>query len=226
MPSRTVGVLCVALACVAGTAFADEPLLYVVEDDAVVFTNVPTDGARPVPGMIEAPSAGRAPQSALPALPDTIYDPYIERVAREHGLSPALIKSVALVESGFDPHAVSRAGAQGLMQLMPATADQYGVTDAFDPMANLDAGAQHLRMLLDRYGGDLTLALAAYNAGEGAVRRHNGVPRYRETVDYVRKVHEKLGRRPSGLPAEKAARAPQRPIHRKVLGDGSVLLSN
>jgi len=216
-------VLCAALACVAGTVSADEPLLYVVEDDAVVFTNQPMDGARPVPGMIEAPSAGGAPQSALP---ETIYDPYIERLAREHGLSPSLIKSVALVESGFDPHAVSRAGAQGLMQLMPATANQYGVTDAFDPMANLDAGARHLRMLLDRYGGDLTLALAAYNAGEGAVRRHNGVPRYRETVDYVRKVHEKLGRRPSGLPAERAARAPQRPIRRKVLGDGSVLLSN
>jgi len=222
-PGQAVRWLCAALACVAGIASAGEPLLYVVEDDAVVFTNQPMDGARPVPGMREAPSGRAAPRSVLP---ETIYDPHIERVAREHGLSPALIKSVVLVESGFDPHAVSHAGARGLMQLMPATADQYGVTDAFDPMANLDAGARHLRMLLDRYDGDLTLALAAYNAGEGAVRRHNGVPRYRETVDYVRKVHEKLGRKPSGLPVDSGVRKPQRPIRREVLGDGSVLLSN
>jgi soluble lytic murein transglycosylase-like protein len=222
-PRQAVRLLCVVLASVAGIASADEPLLYVVEDGAVVFTNQPMNGARPVPGMAEVPSAATTPRSGLP---ETIYDPYIESVAREYGLSSALIKSVALVESGLDPHAVSRAGARGLMQLMPATAERYGVTDAFDPMANLDAGARHLRMLLDRYDGDLTLALAAYNAGEGAVRRHNGVPRYPETVDYVRKVHEKLGRRPAGLPAESAVRGPQRPIRRQLLGDGSVLLSN
>jgi soluble lytic murein transglycosylase-like protein len=196
---------------------------YVVEGDTVLFTNVPTREARPIPGFPEADEAGVAARAALPS---TIYDPYIEQVARENGVSPALIKSVALVESGFDPHAVSGAGAQGLMQLMPTTAREYGVTDAFDPLANLRAGTRHLSKLLTRYDGDLTLALAAYNAGEGAVQRHNGVPAYAETVDYVRKVHEKLGRRPRGLPPKGGAARVVRPIRFKVLSDGSVLISN
>jgi len=202
----------------------DDTLSYVVEGGSIVFTNVPTPDARPVPGMTDdraaGPSRGRAQ-----ALPATIYDRHIDQVAGELGLSPALIKSVALVESGLDPHAESHAGAQGLMQLMPATAAAYGVTDAFDPLANLRAGARHLRDLLDEFDGDLTLALAAYNAGSGAVRRHKGVPAYRETVDYVRKVHEKLGRRPGALPATGGA-APSRPVRAKRLADGSVLISN
>jgi soluble lytic murein transglycosylase-like protein len=196
---------------------------YVVEGDTVLFTNVPTREARPIPGFPEADEAGVVARAALPS---TIYDPFIEQVARENGVSPALIKSVALVESGFDPHAVSGAGAQGLMQLMPTTAREYGVTDAFDPLANLRAGTRHLSKLLTRYDGDLTLALAAYNAGEGAVQRHNGVPAYAETVDYVRKVHEKLGRRPRGLPPKGGAAGVVRPIRFKVLSDGSVLISN
>lgn len=207
----------VALCCSA--ASATDPLFYEVEGDTIVFTNQRSSGGRPVPGFKESGIAG--PRESLPS---TIYDPFIDRVAEENDLSPKLIKAVALVESGFNPHAVSRAGAQGLMQLMPQTARQYGVQDAFDPQANLDAGAQHLRRLLDRYDGDLTLALAAYNAGEGAVSRHQGVPAYRETVDYVKKVHEKLGRRPPVLPA--ARKKASRPVRFKVLDDGSVLLSN
>lgn len=108
--------------------------------------------------------------------------------ARRHGLAPELVAAVAAVESGFDPAAVSPKGAQGLMQLMPATAASLGVADAFDPAANLDGGSRHLRALLARYGGDLEKALAAYNAGEGAVQRHGGVPPYRETREYVKKV--------------------------------------
>jgi len=206
-----------ALCCtVAG---ATEPLFYEVEGDTVVFTNQRSSGTRLVPGFTETGSAG--PRKTLPS---TIYDPFIDRVAQKNDLSPQLIKAVALVESGFNPHAVSSAGAQGLMQLMPQTAQQYGVQDAFDPQANLEAGAQHLRRLLDKYDDDLTLALAAYNAGEGAVSRHQGVPAYRETVDYVNKVHEKLGRRPPVLPETRKKAA--RPVRFKVLADGSVLLSN
>ena len=109
------------------------------------------------------------------------------------------------------------------MQLMPDTARRYGVTDAFNPLANLEAGAQHLRALLDEFDGDLKLALAAYNAGSGAVRRHNGVPAYTETLNYVRRVHETLGRRVEGLEPMKK---PSRPVKYQVLSDGSVLLSN
>ncbi len=219
MKYRALALAVAFLACSSSGSRAEEPMLYVIEGDQLIFTNVPSHaGARPVPGF----SAARGVTAAATRLPATIYDPYIERVARENGLSPDLIKAVALVESGLDPHAVSPKGAQGLMQLMPATARQYGVTDVFNPLANLEAGAQHLRALLDEFDGDLKLALAAYNAGSGAVRRHNGVPSYTETLNYVRRVHEKLGRQVDGLEPTK----PSRPVQYRVLSDGSVLLSN
>jgi soluble lytic murein transglycosylase-like protein len=108
--------------------------------------------------------------------------------ARRHGLDPALVLAVVAVESGFRPEAVSPKGAEGLMQLMPATAGSLGVRDALDPEQNLDAGVRHLGSLLTLYGGDLALALAAYNAGEGAVARHGGIPPYKETRAYVKRV--------------------------------------
>jgi hypothetical protein len=108
--------------------------------------------------------------------------------ARRHGLDPELVLAVVSVESGFQPAAVSRKGAQGLMQLMPPTAAALGVADPLDPGANLDGGARHLGALLARYGGDLRKALAAYNAGGGAVDRHKGVPPYVETRAYVAEV--------------------------------------
>jgi|SRR6266568_2011972 soluble lytic murein transglycosylase-like protein len=111
--------------------------------------------------------------------------------ARRHGLDPGLVLAVVSVESAFRPEAVSRKGAQGLMQLMPATAASLGVKDVFDPVENLDGGSRHLGSLLTLYGGDLVSALAAYNAGAGAVARHGGVPPYRETRAYVKKVLER-----------------------------------
>jgi soluble lytic murein transglycosylase-like protein len=116
--------------------------------------------------------------------------------ARRHGVDPALVLAVVGVESAFRPDAVSRKGAQGLMQLMPGTAAALGVSDAFDPAQNLDGGVRHLRSLVGRYRGDLTKALAAYNAGEGAVARHRGVPPYRETRDYVRRVLARYRKEP------------------------------
>ena len=168
-------------------------LFYYVEDDGRVVVTNTLEGRneQPLPG-IEPPAVSGAGSD----MPATLYDPFIERVAVEYGVAPGLIKAVALVESGFDPHAVSHKGAEGLMQLMPATAEIYGVKDSFDPLENLRAGTRHLRRLLDEFGGDVTLALAAYNAGSGAVRRHGGVPTYPETRRYVSKVHESMGRPP------------------------------
>jgi len=119
------------------------------------------------------------------------FERLVAESAQRHGLDPALVRAVVGVESGFQPQAVSPKGAQGLMQLMPATARDLGVTDPFDPAANLDGGSRHLSALVVRYEGDLTKALAAYNAGMGAVARHGGVPPYAETRKYVQKV---LGR--------------------------------
>ena len=116
------------------------------------------------------------------------FDELIETSAREFAVDPRLVKSVMLVESGFNPAAISRKGARGLMQLMPATAAEHGVSDIHDPRQNIAAGTKYLSRLLSYYSGDLVKSLAAYNAGEAAVDRYNGVPPYDETQLYVRKT--------------------------------------
>jgi soluble lytic murein transglycosylase-like protein len=116
------------------------------------------------------------------------YDDLIARAAGESSVDPRLVKSVMLVESGFDPAAVSRKGARGLMQLMPEIAAEQGIEDVHDPAQNISAGVRHLSRLLERYGGDIVKSLAAYNAGEAAVEKYDGVPPYEETRLYVRKT--------------------------------------
>ena len=116
------------------------------------------------------------------------FDDLINIVSKKHNMDPYLIKAVVHTESYFNPNATSRVGASGLMQLMPRTAEIYGVFDLYSPMKNLDAGVRHLRYLLRRYKNRLSIALAAYNAGEKAVRYYNGIPPYRETRRYIKKV--------------------------------------
>jgi len=115
-------------------------------------------------------------------------DAAIDAAAARHHVDPSLVRSVVKVESNFNPNAVSRKGAMGLMQLMPSTARSLNVSNPFDPAQNVDAGVRHLRKLLDSYGGNVRLSLAAYNAGAGAVARSAGVPHFRETQDYVRRI--------------------------------------
>ena len=115
-------------------------------------------------------------------------DTAIEQAAARHNVDPDLVRAVVKVESNFNPNAVSRKGAMGLMQLMPSTARQLKVKNPFDPEQNVDAGVRQLKQLLDNYGGDVKLTLAAYNAGAGAVARSSGVPHYAETQNYVRRI--------------------------------------
>ncbi|MEK8017244.1 MAG: lytic transglycosylase domain-containing protein [Candidatus Parabeggiatoa sp.] len=137
----------------------------------------------------------KTPPPLLPALSQhpkySDYAPLIEAAALNAGLSPALLHAVVQVESAYNPKARSKKGALGLMQLMPATAKRYKVHDRTDPMANLNGGAHYLRDLLTLFNDDLSLALAAYNAGENAVIRYgNTIPPYRETINYVKKVKQ------------------------------------
>jgi soluble lytic murein transglycosylase-like protein len=132
------------------------------------------------------------------------YDDLIVQHAQAQNLRPDLVRAVVQVESGYNPRAVSSKGAQGLMQLMPATARQLGVRAPFDPEENIRGGTTYLRQLLDRFDGNEELALAAYNAGPMAVDRYgNNIPPYRETRDYVRKVRTQTSVGASALPAKK-----------------------
>ncbi len=130
--------------------------------------------------------------------PDTPYADGIWSAARDNDLNPAILAAVAAVESRFDARAVSNKGARGLLQVMPSTGIRLGVKprQLFDPRTNLEIGARYLRELADRYSGDLALMLAAYNAGEGAVQKFGGIPPYRETLDYLRRVYARLGLTP------------------------------
>jgi hypothetical protein len=112
----------------------------------------------------------------------------IDEAAARHNVDPSLVRALIKVESNFNPNAVSRKGAMGLMQLMPQTARQLNVTNPFDPEQNVDAGVRHLKQLMESFGGDVKLSLAAYNAGAGAVSRSGGVPHFAETRNYVRRI--------------------------------------
>jgi soluble lytic murein transglycosylase-like protein len=122
------------------------------------------------------------------------YEPLIQEAAALHHVDPSLVRAVMRAESGFDAMAVSSAGAQGLMQLLPEVSEELGVTDPFDPRQNIFGGVRYLRWLLDRHNGDETLALASYNAGPGAVDTYAGVPPFPETQQYVRTITDRLAR--------------------------------
>jgi hypothetical protein len=142
----------------------------------------------PYPEPVAAVAAGlEQPAEPRALLQDTPYGEIIAAMSEAHGVDPLLVRALIQVESNYQARARSRKGAMGLMQLMPSTARSYNVRNPFDPRANIEAGIKHLKSLIDRFGR-LELGLAAYNAGEGAVTRFNGVPPYRETRNYVSRI--------------------------------------
>jgi soluble lytic murein transglycosylase-like protein len=149
------------------------------------------------PGGSDAPGSG-SPASVSAPVPPAQIDALVERNAATWQVDPALIKAVIANESGFNANATSKVGAQGLMQLMPETAAGLGVRDAYDPAQNVAGGARYLRGLLDRFGGDKRLAIAAYNAGPGAVAKYGDVPPYAETRNYVQNVLASFDKYSSG----------------------------
>jgi soluble lytic murein transglycosylase-like protein len=169
---------------------------YVDERGVIHFTNCPRDpefklyirdskddpslpGARPT-----------TPSYAVNIKDSTSYDPLINEFCQKYGVDSALIKAIIRAESGFNPIAVSRKGARGLMQLMPETASRVNVSNPFNPRENIEGGVRHFKYLLSLFNNDLKLSLAAYNAGENLVTQLGDIPPYRETIDYVQKVLE------------------------------------
>lgn len=180
---------------------------------------------------ISSPAVPRGFHSMLsPARSATdVTDPRLDRIVRDaaerHHVDQALVKAVINQESGWNPGAVSRKGAIGLMQLIPGTAQRFGAGNPFDPAQNVEAGTTYLKSLLDRYNNNLSLSLAAYNAGEHAVDLDGGVPAYRETQQYVQKVTEAYFRPDSGRNTTLWA-PPRRPVRKEVDSKGRVVYTN
>ena len=177
---KTEGDLVVLTLRNGGEVTCDKSLIERIVPDEVPYP----EPAAAVSRMPKAP----APQPSRTAmLRDTIYDELIASAAQAHGVDPILVQALIQVESNYRPGARSHKGAMGLMQIMPATARDYKVRNAYDPKANIEAGIKKLKGLLDKYQV-VDLALAAYNAGEGAVQKFNGIPPYRETQNYVTRI--------------------------------------
>lgn len=180
-----LGVLAVALLPERASA---EIYMYRDRQGALHFSNAPADPAY----QRWAPSSSGFRVSPRRMVQDKArrkaFDPIIAEAAQRHRVDAALVKAVIRAESDFVPYARSPKGALGLMQLMPATARLHNVWSVFEPKSNIEGGVRHLRLLLDQYNGNVRLALAAYNAGGGAVERHGGIPPYPETVNYLERV--------------------------------------
>jgi soluble lytic murein transglycosylase-like protein len=202
-----------AIRPVLRAVLATAVLLAPVLAGAAVEVRAGSAGRHVVTNENESQRARRlAPYLVVPAEDDLLT--LIERHAADRGLDPRLVRAVVQVESGYNPAALSNKGAMGLMQLMPATARDLAVERPFEPEANLRGGTEYLRALIERFGGRMELALAAYNAGPSAVERYGGVPPYAETLGYVHKVlslwrGEAL---PAIVPARAFPLAPARPV--------------
>ena len=222
--------LCVSLlslAVVATPAGAGSMYQFVDDQGVVHYTNVPGDPRYsfvrkdPEPAGTRPAAEGGSLSHGLRA-----FAHIIRAAAERHGVDTRLVEAIVQTESAGNPTAVSPKGARGLMQLMPERAAELGVRDSFDPTQNVDGGVRHMRDLLQRFGGDVTLALAAYNAGEAAVRSYGGVPPFAETREYVRRVWAMYDGGTSLAPRTLAlVTAPQR-IYRNVAEDGTLTFTN
>lgn len=206
-------VVLLATAGVAAPALADV-YRFVSRDGTVHFTNAPTDPRYRREGLT---SSTPIVLIARPMVRSPLYEREISEAAERYGIPEPLIRAVIRAESGFNPRAVSRRGARGLMQLMPETAAVLGVRDSFNPRQNIDAGVRHLRGLKERLGDDLRIVLAAYNAGEQAVLTYGGMPPYPETRQYVSRVLDLYGGAAATLP---------RSTFRTIDRNGTVVYTN
>jgi soluble lytic murein transglycosylase-like protein len=196
---------------------------YLDENDIQHFTNIP-----PVKRVWNLKVTGSEPVAAIqPVVVNQKSEPFvpiIEKYARDYQLDPSLIHSIIKAESNFNPKAVSSKGAQGLMQLMPATAARLGVSNSFDPEQNIRGGVRHFRWLMDNFNNNLDLSLAAYNAGENLVQRLGRVPAIKETLEYVRKITTQYDKKQLTAQNDKQSKAA--PTYRYVDEAGVLHITN
>ncbi len=207
----------VATAIVTAVPANAEVYRLATNDGTVHFTNAPTDPRYRGLGYSSGTAAGYL---RLPPADTGRYVTEIKDASGRYGVPERLVQAVIRVESAFNPRAVSIRGAQGLMQLMPETASLLGVRNSFDPQQNIDGGVRHLRGLIDRFGNDLPMALAAYNAGEKAVVMYRGIPPFAETRDYVTRVLYYYDGSTNGLAGAPTA------VYRTVGDDGTIIYTN
>jgi soluble lytic murein transglycosylase-like protein len=192
MFSRTIVILAFVLSLLASApGFGQTLYSYVDENGIRILTNIPPKN---VAKDLQVTGPPPAPPKPAPSKGGVSFDPIIEKYSAEYRMDPSLVRAMISKESGFNSKAVSPKGAQGLMQLMPATAARHGVRNTFDPEENIKGGIKHMRSLMDMFDNNLTLSLAAYNAGENLVQRIGRVPNIRETNDYVRTITQKYGK--------------------------------
>jgi Transglycosylase SLT domain len=222
MSKRWIGpLMLVAIWTVGVSPVRAQIASHVDEHGKLVYTNEDSNARR----TRDTINSGAGGASAVSPDPPKQLERIVHEVAEKHSVDPALVRAVISTESGWNPFAISRRGAIGLMQLIPGTAQRFGVGNPFDPVQNVEAGTLYLRALLDRYNGDLEKSLAAYNAGERAVDRSGGVPRIWETQRYVRKVTDAYFRPGSGR--DPAAWDPNRSsVRREVDSKGRVVFTN
>ena len=213
--TRSLGLIAFTAAIVMAAPVGAETYKFKAPDGSTHFTNAPADPRYQRMGFTTGTEAGWL------RLPEGDTAPYAREItdaASRYGIPEQLVTAVIRAESGFNPRAVSRKGAQGLMQLMPSTASVLGVRNSFDPRENIDGGVRHLRGLLDRFPGNLSFAIAAYNAGEKAVTAFGGIPPYPETQDYVVRVLRFYGL--------EGVDTPQMRVYQTISRDGTVTYTN
>jgi soluble lytic murein transglycosylase-like protein len=221
-----VGAIVLSAALVAAAAAEAGVFRFVDEAGNVHYTNAPPDKRyRQLPGYRDDRARAIPGRQLLRGRAPLAHGDLIRETAGRHRVDARLVEAVVVVESGGNARAVSPKGAQGLMQLMPRRSTLLGVKNPFDPRENVDGGVRHLRELLQLFGNDVTLALAAYNAGAEAVRTYRGVPPYAETQEYVRRVRAIYYGVEGPGPAWTLGRAPQQ-VFRQVESDGTVLFTN
>ncbi len=195
---------------------------YVNENGVRVYTNIPR--------ALDHPTVTRTATTPARARKHT-FGPLIEEISHRHGVDAKLVEAVMSVESSFNPRAVSLENCKGLMQLHTATAQRFGVKDVFDPAQNIEGGVRYLKYLTGYFQGDLEKVLAAYNAGEQPVIRYQGVPPYRETRAFIKKVKRALGsgdlsQSTASSPASTGKLRPEQRVQRVVLTDGKIVFTN